>query len=268
MAEISVKKNKFTIVFKKKSKEFECAYTLADTAIAMKWFKKIKHLKNIPIDNIESGLIDLKGLQKIYSKFCNQYSLGEIKFEDINDQKNLNHLHQIYEENHDKISRMKDNSTLYEFHHAIHYAEGQRPSKKQINIAWGVKEGPLTESFDCYDYYSDSIKENNIYLSWAELGKKPLNYWLDEEPNEQQRVNELCKPHVTLRAKFFIPLENRPIGKFDNSFVEWFKTFKRSWLETYKIDSYTEKHHYSAPLLATADHNIDLNDSEFVKIIL
>ena len=50
------------------------------------------------------------------------------------------------------------------------------------------------------------IEKNNIYLPWAELGKKPVRYYTDKEPSDQKRINQLCKPHKTLRAKFFISL--------------------------------------------------------------
>jgi len=266
--EISVTRNKFAIILNQKGKQVKCNYTLADTDIAIKWFHKIKHLKNIPIDPIESELLDLSNLQNIYSEFCSRFNLDEIKFEDIKDQKNLNHLHEIYEKNHDRVSRLKQNKLLYKFHHAIHKAEQDTQSKSQINVGWGVKEGLLTETFPCYDHYANRIVKNNIYLSWAELGKRPVQYYRDQEPSLQERVNELCRPHVMFRAKFFIALSNIEIKDFDNSFVQWFEQFKESWLKAHNLTDYTEKDHYSAPLLATANHNIELDDAEFVKIVI
>ena len=69
-------------------------------------------------------------------------------------------------------------------------------------IGWGVKEGPLTHRFNCGDYNDDHIRRNNLYLQWSELGKTPLEYWRNQEPNDQARLNTLAKPHITFRAKF------------------------------------------------------------------
>lgn len=268
MVGTSVTTNNFTLVFQKQKKELQCKYTLADTLIAKKWFAKIKHLKNIPIDPIESDLTDISDLEKIYSDFCIKFDLKKLEFDDIMNQKNLNTLHEIYEKSHDKLSRKKDNHLLYKFHHAIHHAESKDTTKTKIDVGWGVKEGPLTERFPCYDYYADSIQKNNIYLFWAELGKKPLQYYNDEEPNTQERINELCRPHNTLRAKFFIALTDHEVKQFDNKFTEWFKPFKEGWLEAHNLREYTEKDQYSAPLLATADHNVDLTGAQLVKIVV
>lgn len=261
-------KNNFTLVFRKNDVSHSCRYLLADSLIAQKWFTKIKHLKNIPLDPIESELKDFSNLEKIYADFCEKFGLEKLTFDNIRDQKNLNTLHKVYEVNHKKLSRMKDNELLYMFHHAVHHAESKTMVKNKIHIGWGVKEGPLTEVFPCHNYYSDSIIKNNLYLSWAELGKKPLEYYKNAEPSTQERVNELCKPHTTLRAKFFVALDEHKVEKFDNEFIKWFNPYKQNWLETHQLSEYTEKHHYSAPLLATADHDVDLSDAEFVKIVL
>ena len=48
-----IKNNTFKLIFKNQNnQEIDCNYILHDTVIADKWFKKIKHLKNITIDSI------------------------------------------------------------------------------------------------------------------------------------------------------------------------------------------------------------------------
>jgi len=262
-----IKNNKFRIIFSdQENNNFDLEYRLHDSSLAQKWAKKIKHLKNIPIDPIESDGIDVSNINKIYNEFCEFASLQPIDISNL-DQNKLNALHKIYEETHEKLSRVSNNSILYKFHHSIHYNES-KGAKDKIYVGWGVKEGLLTEQFDCYSYYADEIKANNLYLSWAELGKKPLDYWRNKEPDNQQRVNELCKPHSTLRAKFFVSLKDKVPGKFTADFLEWFDVYKKAWLETYNLKSYDEIHYYSAPLLAHADHKQDLTNAEFVKILI
>ena len=61
-----MKKNNFKIIFKNKNQqEIELDYQTHDSILASKWFKKIKHLKNIDIDDVESQQEDVSNLKKI-----------------------------------------------------------------------------------------------------------------------------------------------------------------------------------------------------------
>ena len=257
-------KNKFSIIF---SEETSCDYILADNLIAEKWFAKIKHLKNIPIDPIESKLENLSNLQEIYEDFCKENQIEIKQFENIKDQNVLNELHKLYEDNHDKLSRI-NSKILYKFHHAIHSAEEGGADRKNITVAWGTKEGLLAEQFNCNPYYAEELKQNNIYLRWAELGKTPLKYWQNNEPSNQARINELCKPHTTLRAQFNICLKDFKPKTFDQNFVEWFAQYKDAWLKHHKIANWDGIDEYSAVLLAHTDHKINLSGKTFVKIVI
>jgi len=266
--ETSVAKNSFKIILQNQTgEEIDIDYTLDHSLLAEKWIKKIKHLRKIPIDLIESNLIDVSNIQNIYSEFCEFSNLKPIDTITL-DQKKLNQLHKIYEDNHDRLSRLKNNEILYKFHHSIHYQEDVSTETKQIVVGWGYKEGLLTEQFDCLPYYADIIEKNNIYLPWAELGKKPVRYYTDKEPSDQKRINQLCKPHKTLRAKFFISLENITPSSFTPEFQEWFSKYEKEWTEAYEIADYTPIHHYSAPILAHTDDKQDLHNFHFVRIEL
>jgi len=261
-------KNTFKIILlNSDNQEIDLDYKLHDSLLAQKWAKKIKHLHRIPIDPVESYAYDLSDIETVYKEFCNFAKLQPI---DINplDQSILNELHEIYEEQHEELSKHENNEILYKFHQSIHFNEDPERGQGEITIGWGTKEGPLTEQFDCHSYYTNKIEQNNIYLPWTELGKEPVNYWRDKEPNEQKRFMELCKPHQTFRAKFFISLHDRVVKKFTLDFIQWFAQYKKDWLETHQIKDYTEIHHYSAPLLAHTNNKQDLTGSKFVRIEL
>ena len=268
MVVISVLKNNFKLILKNSdNKELDLDYELHDSLLAEKWAKKIKHLKRVAIDPVESNIIDVSDIQDIYKKFCEFANLEPIDIEPL-DQSKLNKLHKIYEEQHETLSRIKNNEILYKFHHSIHYNENIPNEESKIVVGWGINEGRLTEQFDCYSYYADKIEKNNIYLPWAELGKKPFAYYTDKEPNNQKRVNELCKPHMTLRAKFFISLKDITPSKFTPDFSKWFDQYKQAWFKAYKIQEYTPIHEYSAPMLAHTNNKQDLTGFKFVRIEL
>ena len=108
-----MKKNKkFTITFKNNNVYFDVGYILHDSLLAEKWFKKIKHLRNIPINEVESGLADVSDLNGIYLDFC---KFAKIPCEEIStiDQASCNKLHRIYEDHHERLSKLPDNSILY-----------------------------------------------------------------------------------------------------------------------------------------------------------
>ena len=261
-----MKKNKkFTITFKNNNVHFDVDYILNDSLLAEKWFTKIKHLRNIPIDKVESGLADVSDLNSIYLDFC---EFAKIPSEQIHtiDQALCNKLHQIYEDHHSRLSKLPDNKILYRFHHAIHFQEQNSSELKMIKVGWGTNEGPLTHQFNCYDYYEDRIKKNNLYLPWSELGKTPLTYWRDKEPNDQLRFNQLVKPHTTFRAKFAVAMDDSDPVDLDPEFTEWFHNFKESWLDKHGIQKWDKLDEYSAPLLAITNDNTDLSQAEFISI--
>lgn len=266
---ISVTMNKhFKILFTlQDNKTHAVNYTLNNTVLAQKWFDKIKHLRHINVDKTISNLDDLSDLAGLYKQFCDFAEIEHFPFETI-DQELCNRLHHIYEKNHDRISRMADNSILYRFHQAIHCKEdtGSIKPTKKIVVGWGVKEGPLTHRFNCGDFNGQSIVRNNLYLKWSELGKTPLGYWEDKEPNDQARFNELAKPHITFRAKFSIALEDRRPSDLDPAFIKWFDQYKEKWLAHHGVQKWDEIDEYCSPLLASTVDKVDLLTARFHSI--
>jgi len=253
-----IKNQSFDIVFTRANDIVQCEYKLHESIIASNWYRKITHLKQIPIDPIESYMVDLSNIRELYSKFCDYTQIDkDIDLVEIN-QEALNQLHVLYETHHDTLCKYPNNEILYQFHKSIHYHEiGGYPDK--FVVGWGKKEGPVSYEFLCNPYYEQSIQKNNLYLSWIELGKRPSDYYKDKEPNSQKRINKLCKPHITFAANFFIAYNNE-INTFDEDFEKWFSQFKSSWCKQYGLSDWTAKDEYSAPLLATPNHNVDVKE--------
>lgn len=262
-------KNSFKIILQKEHETVDVEYILHDTLLARKWFHKIKHIRHVPVDPVNSGLEDLSNLPAILSEFCDFAGIPNVDV-DITDQKDLNTLHEIYEQNHDRLSVLKDNAILYKFHLAIHHQEdlGKTKPKNKIKIAWGTKEGPLIEAFPCYKYYAPSVKKNQLYLTEPELGKTPFQYFENGEPSSQSRINTLCKSHSNLRATCHISLKDIVPQEFNEGFTTWFKQFKEPWLAQNGLQDWTPVDEYCAPLLAHTDCKQDLTDFIFKKIML
>ena len=100
------------------------------------------------------------------------------------------------------------------------------------------------------------------------MGKTPLAYWKNAEPNNQSRFNELAKPHITFRTKFFVAIKNIKPTTLSNNFLDWFDSYKNSWFEHYNINKWDHIDEHSAPLLAIANHKEDLTDCKFVRFEL
>ena len=260
-----VEKNKsFLIIF---DNDLEIMYRVHDSALATAWIHKIKHLQKIPIDPVESQTADVSNIKGLYTEFCQHAEIDPIDIDPL-DQITLNKLHKIYEEQHEKLSVIKNNSILYKFHHSIHFHEKKSHSDKKITVGWGKYEGILTTKYDCNKFYEQNIIKNNIYLPWAELGKTPRTYWKNKEPSEQNRFNMLAKPHTTFRAQFLIATSSVEPTQFEAEFIEWFSRFKQGWLAHHNIRKWDIIDEECAPLLATTDYNGDLKGRSVKKIIL
>lgn len=265
-------RNRFKLLFQDKHNQIlDLEYTLNDSVVADKWFRQIKHLKHVPIDEVESDLVDLSDIWQIHKEFCEFAGLKHNELPDVISRTQLNEMHQLYEDLHDTLSRKKDNSAMYKFHRAIHFYEYKQLDANHRapgHISWGVKGGPLEEKFNCNPYYEEEIIKGNLYLPWAELGKTPVDYFNDEEPSEQTRFNQLAKPHVTLRSRFFVAKANFKPKSLDPDFIEWFNVYKEGWLDHHNIPKWDHIDEKSAPLLAIAGHTHGITDEKFVRIEL
>jgi hypothetical protein len=249
---------KLKIVFNNNNKKQELLYNTVLSPVSERWIKKIRHLSKIKHSPIETtGTSFAKDIERIHREFC-EFARIEYKIIDYNEQQSLNLLHELYVSNHNRLSKFKNNDIVYNFHNAIHELEDQKIGVNFF-VGWGTKEGPLTEKFMCNEFYTKSILKNNIYLPWSELGKTPMIYYRDKEVSNINRLCELVKPHLTLRAKFTIALKDFTMIDFPTGFKEWFDPFKQTWLDHYKIKDWRIQDEYSGVLLAEPeDRTIDI----------
>jgi len=257
------KSKKLKLIF---NNDVEVDYVIHETELAEKWFAKIKHLIKVPFDPHDSAMGDLSDLPRIYKEFCDFAGIDHEQFDQV-DQELCNRLHKLYEDHHDRLAGVRNNTILYKFHNSVHAHESTKDYKTGIVTGWGVYEGPLTQYFNCGDFYEKSMLKNNLYLPWAELGKKPLTYFKNQEPNDQKRFNTLAKPHITFRAMFKVATQDKTPSVLNPAFLQWFEKYKQGWLAHHNIHKWDEIDEESAPLLAITDYKGDLRGCAVRKII-
>ena len=250
----------FRLVFKNNSgKNYSLEYRLLEDYVPHLWIKKIKHLKSIPVSKIHTNYFVKYNLEKAHKDFCDCLKIPFEKL-DYKNQKTLNYLHELYEKYHNSLSNKDHDDILYNFHESIHYFENEFEKAEWYNVGWGIKEGPLTNTLpNASSYYADAIVKNNIYLPWAELGKKPYTYFLNNEPCDEKRFCDATSPHITFRAKFTIAMEDFNPIPFPMEFSDFFHKLKSSWKRKYGVDSWTEVDQYCGiPLAEPFDRSVDV----------
>jgi hypothetical protein len=249
---------KLKIVFNNNNKKQELLYNVVLNPVSERWIKKIKHLSKIKHSPIETtGASSPQNIQHIHREFC-QFAGVEYNSIDYNEQQSLNLLHELYVSNHGRLSTLKNNDILYQFHNAIHELE-KKSIGTRFYVGWGTSEGPLEEQFNCNEFYAETFVKNNLYLPWTELGKTPLDYYNNHEPRELDKFCKLSKPHVTLRAKFMIAMKDFNPPALSPEFEQWFSQFKTPWLEHYNIRDWRACDEYLGVLLAEPeDRTIDI----------
>lgn len=149
------------------------------------------------------------------------------------DQNYLNFLHRVYEKSYD------GNPKWLDFHDHIHLCEKSSGSIKhpRLYINWREKAGMLERTFDL-DWLKTAttrVSAGDVYVEWAELGKTPYTYWLNKEPNDMDRIKELCKPWLKLKPKIVISLEDHDYATSSEEFELWWKLYHDEWCRHWQI---------------------------------
>lgn len=202
--------------------------------------KMYRHLQHLPInfkpwDSYYYSDIPQDQLVAELVKFGKKLNLDVDTQECINyNQEYFNSIHKIYEQNYN------GNPEWLDFHEHIHLCEYQTKRLNALVIDYREKAGLLKKSFD-QNWMKNTttvVSCGDVYVSWAELGKTPYTYWKNSEPNDLDRICQLCKPWLTLRPKLFIALEDIDFTvDFDVvGFNKWWQNYKEDWCQHWGID--------------------------------
>jgi hypothetical protein len=206
--------------------------------------KVYKHLQHVPLK---------------FTKWDNPFYLDNVSFKDLVDnlviagqavgvavdssqcipfqQNYLNYLHKIYEKNYDGTPEWLD------YHEQIHLCEFHyhKSSLRVATIDHRGQSGLLVTPFN-KEYLRNlttQIAPGEVYVEWSELGKIPYDYWLDNEPNDIDRLCELAKPWLHFRPKLRIAMHQiNTLANVDSAFHIWWEQYKLDWCRHWHIDNW------------------------------
>jgi len=227
------------------SNGYQATGTFYNNPVADFFKRSLKHLQHIKVPIYQTDyLYYIPDRELIIKSFVESASrVGvTVQVNNLDTQSYLNELHVYYE----KGYPADYNSHWLEYHELLHAIE-VRNNNTHSNSPHGIRidyrqySGPLEESFD-RKYMSLTVTELNpgvCYITWVELGKVPMQYWLDGEPNDQNRVCELAKPWITLKPNLMILFEKInliPDTEKLSNFLKWFEPYQQAWMSKYNID--------------------------------
>jgi hypothetical protein len=211
------------------------------TNIIMKY---LKHLQHVPVpmrDWDYPFYLDHIRLEKVIEKLYD-YAMQldvEIDPEQCDQQSYLNHLHGIYEKNYN------GEPDWLNFHENIHLCEDliKLNHSKVLAIDYRELAGPLLVDFDrtLIDQCDPIQTPGDVTVGWSELGKTPYSYWRSQEPNDIDRICELAKPHLKLRARLEITTQSeltRDPVDIEN-FVRWWACYEAAWCKHWNLPSWS-----------------------------
>lgn len=244
-------------------------YNLCDNPIAKRWYRKIYHLQQLPLDDCYTPRARPPSVEELQSSMRNDVSLLQQKIsleypmKSCYDQQDFNYLHALtVSTQYDYDTEIRD--IFHRLHRTLHRLEQQytdRGTLPRIHAGWGEKEGLLGEVFDIdpYQYY-ESMKPGHVYLVWAEFGKTPYDYWRDNDIDNEESFLKNCRSHTTFRAQFTLSL--RYIDEiFPEEFEIWFKRYQSAWKNTHGI-GWTPIHQWGGIPLCRPELSVDHKDTD------
>jgi hypothetical protein len=240
----------------------QVTYELQDNPVADLWIKAMKHLKNVEPHPFDSHRKEPRDLDISYPLYCDFAGIEPIDIGHI-DRKVLNGLHRQYMDNADRLSRIQDCEIMYEFHQAIHRVErkmsGTPMHEDQMHeITYSRASAPLHKRFPCNQFYADRIIKNNIYLRFAESGKRPSECWDDKETATKENLDKTMVAHYTFKPDWFISLKSYHPSPLPKQFDDWFYPFRQDFLDRFGLSKWDHVDEQSAVHLASPTDTTDV----------
>lgn len=173
----------------------------------------------------------------------------EIEFEKLQDQSYLNYLHDVYFQQcntqdrsyYTKWTHVHDNIHLLETHNQ------HRSNPSVILFNYRNDAGLLYKKFDRshLQYAVYTVEPGGCFLTEQELGKNPLTYYRDQEPNDIDFMCKISKPWVNLIPTLNVATKPIEPITIPDDFIQWFETYKEPWCQHWKISGWQPSEIYA-----------------------
>ena len=227
-----------------------------------------KHLQHVPIqfypwDNrLKFNRSNVKQLVDTIVKSAEQLNvIIDPLLCEQRDQPYLNYLHEVYERNYNGDRTWL---ILHEHIHLLENNDAYDTRDTSLSIDWRDLAGPLIKDFkhNMLEQGTTRMYKGDVCVRWQELGKLPYTYWKDKEPNNINRIKELCKPWLKLQHHFCVALHDVDFTVESDSFNTWWDQYHNDFCMHYNIPNWDLKQMHSVIVLG----NLQDIDSLSVKL--
>lgn len=248
---------------------YQIQYQLDENPISLEWFKKIKHIWRVPLDQVYTTVNDntttSADLNKIISTYILELneSIGkvyDIKEEYTQTDCNVLHSFTVKDQYHHPV---EIRNIFHKLHRKIHHLElllsNQGVNQYSLAADWGEKAGPLTTKHkqSLYQHYTLEMLAGNIYHVWVEFGKTPYEYWKNQDDPKVNHFIDNCKPHTTFRPGFSLCTKDKTFDPVDEDFESWFDDYRDAWQKTYNADPMSAYSQGGVQLARPVDNQFD-----------
>jgi hypothetical protein len=227
---------------------------LADNPVAEFYYSCIRRLQHLdlffgPRENPYHPLItDNTQAQQLLKTQLSELDVA-VDTNRLQDQLYLNYLHDIFFQQCNTQDRNYYTKWTYA-HDTIHLLEIQnnhRNSSSVILFNYRNDAGLLYTKFDrsYLQYATQSVDPGTCFLVEQELGKNPLTYYQDREPNDIDFMCKISKPWVNLIPTLNIAVESITHKPIPEDFVQWFALYKDQWCQHWGITDWQPSEIYA-----------------------
>jgi hypothetical protein len=255
-------KKTVTLDFDTNSGMFQMQFDLCDNAVAQRWYDKLSYLQDqgivIDTDSCSQSFGPLQDYKVYHAQldqvidWVNTSTTYCIEKRSHYGQPELCAMHDVYVD----MANDPDYDIFpqtYQLNQLIHLCENALAGRHDplfYTISWGGNDGDTMEDFseDPYQYYTLDIRPGSLYLYWVEIGKRPGEYWHDQDPDDMDSFMHTVRPHLSWSAHCKINLRGRHYRP--PAFWAWFDSYRERFLQQYGLSDYTDLHECGAIALA------------------
>jgi hypothetical protein len=163
----------------------------------------------------------------------------DVDINQLHNQTYLNYLHDIYFQQCNTQDRKHYTKWTYA-HDTIHLLETHNQHRNKPSVIlfnYRNDAGLLYKKFDrsYLQYAVHSVIPGTCFLTEQELGKNPLTYYFDQEPNDIDFMCKVCKPWINLIPTLNIAMQPTSPKPIPDDFIQWFALYKDQWCQHWGI---------------------------------